>query len=252
MMMCSDELLLGYDYDAWHGYGKKVPIYANITQGKNRHMLIAGVSGGGKSYLTNQLMARLLMANGKEQIMLFADFKREDAFEYIRGCKNYYYYEQTIEALDIVYSILHKRQSGEDKSRIPVTLFFDEYLAAVLALKSKDKKKADKVMMQVAEILSIGRSLNCTICITTQTAYASVFPEGSRNNFGIIAICGAPLRSIYELLVPREYIDDIVNKNFSIGEGIVLLQGRDMHCIKVPMVKNEEIMKDIIVEGLNN
>lgn len=252
MMLHSDELFLGYDYDAWYGYGDKVPVYASIAKGKNKHMLIAGTSGGGKSYYTNQLMARLCVIGGNEQRIFFADYKREDAFEYLRGCKNYFAYEQTIEALDIVYEILHKRQSGEDKTRTPVTLFWDEYLSNVLALKSRDKKKSDKVMMQVAEILSIGRSLNCTICITTQTAYASVFPEGSRSNFGIIAICGAPLRSIYEMLIPKEYIDNVANRNFKTGEGIVLLQGCEMYCIKVPVVKDEKAMREIVVKGLSH
>ena len=140
-MTHSKELLLGYDYDAWYGYGDKIPVYADISHGNNRHTLIAGTSGGGKTYYTNQLLARLCVAGGKEQKIFFADFKREDAFEYLRGCKTYYSYEQCTQALDIVYEILHKRQAGEDESRTPVTLFWDEYLANVLALKGQDTQK---------------------------------------------------------------------------------------------------------------
>lgn len=31
-------------------------------------------------------------------------------------------YDKTLEALEIVYEIMHKRQSGEDDSRDPITL----------------------------------------------------------------------------------------------------------------------------------
>ena len=57
MMIYSNDLLIGYDYDAWYGYGEKVPIYVDATK-HNSHTLICGISGSGKSYLTNQYLAR--------------------------------------------------------------------------------------------------------------------------------------------------------------------------------------------------
>ena len=251
MTIPSNELIVGYDYDAWYGYGDKVPIVTDVSIRTNKHILVAGSSGGGKSYYTNQIMAKICVLGGQEQRILFADFKREDSFAYLRNCKNYFSYDKTTDALDIMYEILHKRQSGEDETRTPVYLFWDEYLSNILSIKSQDKKKAESVMMQVAEILSIGRSLNCNICITTQTAYASVFPEGSRSNFGIIAVCGAPMRSIYEMLIPKEYIEKIGERQFKTGEGIVLLQGSNMHCIKVPMVRDEKKMQQICIDALS-
>ena len=46
MMISSNDLLIGYDYDAWYGYGERVPIYADATTRNNSHTLICGISGG--------------------------------------------------------------------------------------------------------------------------------------------------------------------------------------------------------------
>lgn len=63
MMISSNDLLIGYDYDAWYGYGEKVPIYVDATK-HNSHTLICGISGSGKSYLTNQYLARIFLHGG--------------------------------------------------------------------------------------------------------------------------------------------------------------------------------------------
>lgn len=252
MMNYSNQLLLGYEYEPWYFYGTKEPILTDFSISTNKHIIIAGLSGGGKTYATKQLLARMFLLGQEQGIkILFADFKGDDSYIQLRNCTNYFSYEQTLDALNILYDTLHKRQNGEDNSRSPHYLIWEEYLSNVLSLKTKDKKLAEKVMQQVAEILSIGRSLNVNLCITTQTAYASVFPEGSRNNFGIIMICGAPLRSIYELLLPKEYIEKATQKTFKKGEGVILLQGSDLHFMKVPWIQNESKLNEICIQALS-
>ena len=61
---------------------------------------------------------------------------------------------------------------------------------------------------------------------------------------------GAPIRSIYEMLLPKEYIDNIGERQFGVGEGVVLLQGTELHYIKVPSVRNEEKMRRICMDAL--
>ena len=78
MTIPSNELIVGYDYDAWYGYGDKVPIVTDVSIRTNKHILVAGSSGGGKSYYTNQIMAKICVLGGQEQRILFADFKREE------------------------------------------------------------------------------------------------------------------------------------------------------------------------------
>lgn len=251
-MMKSSEMIIGFDYDTWYGYGEKTPIIADISTHTNSHTLICGMSGSGKSYLTNQYLARLYIQGGKDSKVYFADFKQDEQFAHLRNCPRYYPYDKSIEALNEVYEIMHKRQSMEDKKRNQVTLIFDEYMANILALQSIDKKKADSIMRMVSEILMLGRSLAVRLVISCQRPDAIAFPTGSRLNYGIIIVIGAPIKSIYEMLIPKEYIERIGERQFKIGEGIALFQGSEIRFIKVPMIKNTEKLNNICIEALTN
>lgn len=76
--MTSSDILLGYDYDKWYGYATKEPVLTDISVNTNSHTLICGMSGSGKSYLTNQLFARLSIQCGENSKIYFADFKQDD------------------------------------------------------------------------------------------------------------------------------------------------------------------------------
>ena len=238
-MTTNSDLILGYDYDKWHGYGMKEPVITDISNRTNSHIIFSGMSGSGKSYGLNILLARIARTEGT---FYFLDFKQDDSFEFLRNCPRYYPYDRTIEALEIVYDTLHKRQSGEDTSRSPVTLVWDEYMANILAIQGMEKKKADDIMRKVSEILMLGRSLGVRLVISCQRPDAAAFPSGSRLN--------APIRSIYEMLIPKEYIDEIGDRAFKRGEGVALLQGSELHFIKIPMVRDMEKMQQICISAL--
>jgi len=246
-----EDILVGYDYDAWYGYSEKTPVTVDVSTKNNSQTLICGMSGSGKSYLINQYFARICLHGGENSIVYFADFKQDDSFAHLRECPRYYPYDKTIEALDSVYEIMHKRQCGEDKSRTYVTLFWDEYVANILALQGIDKKKAEAVMRKVSEVLMLGRSLAVRLVIACQRPdVESGFPRGSRLNFGIIIIVGAALESIYSMLMPKELVEKVENREFHTGEGVLLWQSSELRFIKVPVVRNEEKMKSICIEAL--
>lgn len=250
MTIPSDELLIGYDYDAWYGYAEKMAISVDVSTKVNSHTLVCGMSGSGKSYLTNQYLARICLQGGEDSVVYFADFKQDDSFAYLRECPRYYPYNKTIDALEEVYGIMHKRQCGEDTTRNYITLVWDEYMANILSFLGSEKKKAEAVMHKVSEILMLGRSLAVRLVIACQRPDASAFPTGSRLNFGVIIIVGATLESIYSMLMPKELIDKIGNREFHTGEGVMLWQGSELRFIKVPVIRNEEKMKAICIEGL--
>lgn len=250
MTIPSDELLIGYDYDAWYGYAEKIAVSVNVSTKANSHTLICGMSGSGKSYLTNQYLARICLHGGKDSVIYFSDFKGDDSFSYLRDSSRYFFYDKTIDALDEVYTIMHKRQCGEDTSRHFVTLVWDEYMANILALFGTEKKKAEAVMHKVSEILMLGRSLAVRLVIACQRPDASAFPTGSRLNFGIIIIVGATLESIYSMLMPKELIEKVGNREFHTGEGVMLWQGSELRFIKVPVIRDEEKMKAICIDAL--
>jgi len=250
MTMTYNNLLVGYEYDAWYGYSEKVPVTIDASTKNNTHTLICGMSGSGKSYLLNQYFARICLHGGEDSIVYFSDFKMDDAFFSLRGCPRYFAYDKTIEALEIVYDVMHKRQSGEDDSRNFITLIWDEYMANILALLDTDKKKAEAVMHKVSEILMLGRGLAIRLVIACQRPDATAFPTGSRLNFGVIIIVGAKLESIYSMLMPKELIDKVGNREFHTGEGVILWQGSELRYIIVPVIRDEEKMKAICIDAL--
>lgn len=246
-MTTPTNLNLGYDLKIWNGCGKAVPILTDISPKTNSHTLITGMSGSGKSYYESLFLARL---SNTEGIVYFADYKQDDSFTFLKDCPRYYAYNESLNALDIVYEILHQRQSGDDTSREPITFIWDEYIANVLAIQSIDKKKSDEVMRKVSEILMLGRSLGVRLVVSCQRPDASAFPSGSRLNYGIILILGAPIKSIYDMLIPKEYYDRIEGENFKTGEGVVLLQGYDMRLIKTPRIHNFDKLQMDCIDAL--
>lgn len=249
-MSCDNQprLTLGYDLDRWRLFGEKVPKSIDLSPKINSHILLCGMSGSGKSYLENQILAKLPLAEPGGEIY-FADYKQDDSFAYLRGCPRYYGYKDTLTALDVVHGRLLARQSGEDTRRNPVTIIWDEYMAQMLALISEDKKEANVMMGKVSEILLLGRSLSVRLVISCQRPDALAFPAGSRLNLGIIAILGAHIRSIYEMLLP-DFMDEVKGRQFGRGEGVALFQGSELHFIKVGAVSNPRRMEEICIKAL--
>lgn len=253
MMMNSKppRLTLGYDLDAWTNFGEKEPVTIDISPSANSHILLCGMSGSGKSYLEHQILYRLILAErerGGEYV--FADYKGDDSFSYLRGCPRYYTYRNTLQALDMVHARMIARQSGEDTTRNPVTLIWDEYMAQALNLTSEDKKAAAVMMNKVSEILLLGRSLSVRISISCQRADAVAFPAGSRLNVGVVCVVGAAVRSVYEMLLP-DHMEQTKGRQFGRGEGIVLLQGSTLRYIKVPTVRDENRMRQVCLDALS-
>jgi len=247
------EFSLGYDLVAWQNYGIKKKIVTDISVGTNSHMLINGASGSGKTYLQSQIFAKLAQAD-TESVFYFADYKQDDSYEHLRSQARYFGYEDTLKALDIVYSTMKARIAGEDKTRHQVTLIWDEYAANILALYNEEKKKAEEIMRKVSEILMLARSVCVRLIVSCQIAYASSFPQGSRLNFGVICILGGFNKGIYEMLMP-EYMDKVKQRvqqrDFGKGEGSILLQSSELHFIKVGEVADMAKMERTCKFALN-
>ena len=243
------ELVLGYDLDAWNQRGEKRIITVDLSPENNSHILLCGMSGSGKSYLENAILAKLALSDPFGEIH-FADYKGDTSFAHLRECPRYYSYKDTLHALEIVHNRLLARQSGEDISTHPVTLVWDEYMAQILALQSEDKKAAAVVMNRVSEILLLGRSLSVRLVMAIQRPDAIAFPAGSRLNYGVVVVLGAAVKSIYEMLLP-DFKDELKGRTFKRGEGVVLFQGSELRYLKVPTVGNPKRMEQICTNALS-
>lgn len=245
----STSLQLGFDLNMWNDYGIKSPIITDISASTNSQMLICGMSGAGKSFQEQIIFAKLAIANPQGKFY-FADYKGDDSFDYLRQCPRYYSYKNTLEALDAVHSRLYARMSGEDTTRHTITLIWDEYMANILALTNEDKKAAAAVMNKVSEILLMGRSMAVRLVTSMQRPDAIAFPAGSRLNYGIVMVLGAAIRSIYEMLLP-DFMEAVKGRQFGRGEGVVLLQGSQLHFLKIGIPRDKEAMRSICIKALS-
>ena len=244
------KLLLGMDIDWWHAWGKKVPIYVDMGMKANKHILLAGFSGSGKSSATLRIVGYIKQIVPNAEIY-FADFKQEDDFQFLSCCKNYFPYDRTLEALKIVYDRMNARQARLDLSRNLIVLCFDEFFANILSIQGKDKKLANRVLDQVGEILMLGRSLNIQFICSVQRPDAEVFKHGSRINYGIIILLGKNHQSVYEMVLSKEFIDQIGDRTFEVGEGVVLLQGAKLYFIKTPMIRDRAKLEAVCIKALS-
>ena len=242
-------ITLGVDLDRWNAEGQVCRIQTDLSPQSNSHILLCGMSGSGKSYLENAILAKLALVEPDGEIF-FADYKGDNAFAYLQGCPRYYTYKDTLNALEIVHNRLLARQSGEDHSTHPVTLIWDEYMAQILALQSEDKKIAAAVMSHVSEILLLGRSLSVRLVMAIQRPDALAFPAGSRLNYGVVVVLGSSAKSIYEMLLP-DFKDEVKGRTFKRGEGVVLFQGSELRYLKVPTVSNPKRMERLCVKALS-
>ena len=249
MNTCSNQLVFGYDFEKWNGYGIKLPISIDLSPSTNSHIILCGLSGSGKSYAEQILIAKLALAEPDSEIY-FADYKGDPSFAYLHNCSHYYSYTDALSALNIVHKRLCDRQSGCDLTRNPVTLVYDEYMAQMLSLLSQDKKAATAAMSKISEILLLGRSLSVRLIVTCQRPDALAFPAGSRLNYGIVCVLGASASSIYEMLIP-DFKDEIKGKQFQRGEGIIVFQGAEFHHIKIPTVRSMERLQQLCISALD-
>lgn len=128
---------------------------------------------------------------------------------------------------------------------------WDEYMANILALLSTDKKRAEGIMRKVSEILMLGRSMKVFLITSMQRCDAVAFPAGSRLNYGYVIILGSPIKSIYEMLLSKEQIDRIGEREFKVGEGVLLAQGLHLNFIKMPRINNKELLQALCIDALS-
>lgn len=155
------------------------------------HILIAGMTGAGKSTFMNNMLNSILMESPDEHSIILIDPK----------CMEFYPYEHTphcialaeeyediIQVLRATYNLIKMRgkevrESGTyDKTYTgtKVHLFIDEL--ADLMLQKRDNRAA----ILIQQILQIARAANVQVICATQNPLREVIPTGIKINCGII------------------------------------------------------------------
>ena len=227
-----------------------VPLSLDICS--HCHALITGASGSGKSYALLYLLGSLLQDNEMVDVF-FCDFKNSEDFAFLEGYSHYYTGDDCYEGILNFYNEFCGARKNRSYSRRKV-LIFDEYPAFINYLSGVDKrdktKKANDVLGLVAEILMLGRGIGYGIWIVTQRADASLFANGARDNFMIILGLGRLSKEQKSMIFAGE---DVPDRLFLRGEGMLLADGCNIKEILIPRIRNSyEWKKHIKMTLVNN
>ena len=106
-----------------------------------------------------------------------------------------------------------------------------------------EKKVADTIKNQIAELLSMSRSLGIIVIIGLQRADSELFKLGARDNFRSILGMGN---------LSKEQKSMLFNDSISaVGEGYLWRDGKGVEKIKVAPIENMNAVIETIRKGLS-
>jgi len=208
------------------------------------HAVVCGSTGSGKTYFSKLLLGKLSLYEPDAKIYL-NDFKGDDDFLFLSGCKRFYRYDACKDGLQQFYEQFQSRQSGEDKSRNMLILFFDEWAAYCNSIDDKKQLEAEK--KKLANCLMLGRSFRCHVAISQQRCDAIYF-SAARDNFNLVIGLGNLSEEAKNMLF-HEFKKDMLPDRKR-GTGYMLTNGANLTSIQVPAITNWQKLHDTIKYGV--
>lgn len=244
-----NRITFGYDREAYVQYGIKIPIKIPISS--HPHALITGSSGSGKSMTLLFLIGKLLQS-APDIVLYVCDFKNSDDFAFFEGYVSYYTGENCyLGIMEYYQNFAQIRADRTMQNKKRYLLIFDEYPAFLSYLylidKIEKKKRANDVLGAVADILMLGRGISCGIWLSTQRPDATLFSNGSRDNFMVIVALGRMSKEQKGMVFSGQEIPD---ETFDAGEGMLLADGKEIIAVKYPLIQNISDWKQHILDIL--
>lgn len=235
--MDDKEMIFGYELEAFSKYGLAIPIKLGLAS--HPHALISGSSGSGKSKSLLFLIGKLLQAFLGISIYL-CDFKNSEDFSFLEGYAHYYAGQDCYAGvMDYYQKFSQVRADRALQGRTRHVLIFDEYPAFISYMQMKDKanktKLANDVLGAVAEILMLGRGIGFGFWCVTQRPDSALFSNGARDNFMITISLSNLSKEHKNMVFPGQEIPDRI---FQAGEGMLLADGREITLVKYPLLED--------------
>ena len=225
----------GYDMGIFTETGLKIPIELNLSEHCN--LLLTGCSGSGKSYALLYLLGSVLKSNEDIEIF-FCDFKNSYDFSFLEDYPHYYSGDNCYDGITEYYrAFCSARQQREFTKKH--LLICDEYPALINYLQGKDKanktRLASDILSAISELLCLGRGIQFYTWIVTQRADNSLFANGARDNFMVVIGLGRLSKEQKGMLFSGEELPERIYKK---GEGILLADGYPLREVKFPFIRN--------------
>ena len=238
----------GYNAEIFYKYNLLIPIKYSIST--HCHALLTGASGSGKSYALLYLLGMLLKSH-PDIIVFFLDFKNSEDFRFLESYQ-YFYSGDTCYHGIIDYYRLFTEIRNQNESRARYLVICDEYPSLINYYQMKDKKEktaySNDILSAISEVLMLGRGNFFGAWLITQRADNTLFANGSRDNLMIKIGLGKLSREQIGMIFTAE---DIPNKMYKQGEGILLADGHELVEVKYPRIQNLDEWKQHILSALN-
>ena len=228
-------MIYGYNMGIFNDTGLKIPIQLDLSDHCN--LLLTGCSGAGKSYTLLYLLGQVLKSN-KEIEVYFCDFKNSYDFSFLEDYPHYYSGDNCYDGITEYYRVFCSARQQREFTKKHL-LICDEYPALVNYLQGQDKlnktKYASEVLSAISELLCLGRGIQFYTWIVTQRADNSLFANGARDNFMVIIGLGRLSKEQKGMLFSGEELPERIYKK---GEGILLADGYPLREVKFPFIRN--------------
>ena len=218
--------------------------YATWRPEKAPHAIICGATGSGKTYFTKLLLGKIALYAENCEIVV-CDFKNDDDYIFLDGCKHFYRYMECQRGLETFYQAFQSRQSGEDKTRNMKVLLFEEWASY---LNSIDKKEQDNEKRKLSNLLMLSRSFNMQVIICVQRADAQYFST-ARDNANLIVGLGN-LSDESRSMLFSSYRSEMLPDRKQ-GTGYMLTSGTNLTAVQVPTISNMEKLHKVVREAVN-
>lgn len=244
-------MIFGYDNTIYQQTGLKIPITHDIAT--HCHLLITGGSGSGKSYALLYLLGMLLKDN-PDTVIYFCDFKNSVDFSFLENYKYYYSGNNCYDGIMHYYQAFSNARTNRDTEKRHI-LIADEYPSLINFLQMQDKanktKFANDILSAISEILMLGRGTcgGFSTWIITQRPDNVLFSNGCRDNFMTLIALGRLSREQKGMLFSGEDIPDRIYRQ---GEGLILADGSPLREIKYPHIADITDWKNHILQLLNS
>ena len=228
-------MIYGYNMGIFNDTGLKIPIQLDLSDHCN--LLLTGCSGSGKSYALLYLLGSVLKSNEDIEIF-FCDFKNSYDFSFLEDYPHYYSGDNCYDGITEYYRVFCSARQQREFTKKHL-LICDEYPALVNYLQGQDKlnktKYASEVLSAISELLCLGRGIQFYTWIVTQRADNSLFANGARDNFIVVIGLGRLSKEQKGMLFSGEELPERIYKK---GEGILLADGYPLREVKFPFIRN--------------
>lgn len=224
------------------------------------HALFTGGSGSGKSQALLFTLGRTLKECHEHKLnfdLYLCDFKSSEDYEFLENA-SYPHYYCGLDCYDGIMEFYHKfsetrNKKGQDKTQHHF-LIVDEYQALMTYYTMKDKQSKTKysaeLLSAISEILMMGRNTQSGVWhvwVVTQVASATLFSNGTRENFMITLGMGNLSKEQKSMIFPGQEIPD---RRFKPGQGMILADGYEIQQVIFPRINDVETWKNKIVNLL--